>query len=593
MKKSNYYILFALIFLCTGCELNRSPLDTLALENYFNNKTELETYTNGFYMMFPNAESIYGEVSDAIIPTSLTEEVLGTRTIPTNGGGWSWTYLSNINTFLKNSSRCQDVAAREEYDGVARFFRAYFYFEKVKRFGAVPWLDEPLGSTDDRLYEARTDRDELLKHMVEDIDYAINHLSSKNNTYRITKWTALALKSRMLLFEGTFRKYHGIGNANTYLQLAAQAAEDFIDNSTYTIYKSGATPYQSLFASDDAIATEVILARNYNIGLNVTHSVNQSFISDGTRPGLNKKIVDSYLMADGSRFTDQPSYKTKEYYAEMQGRDPRLAQTVVAPGYTRIGTTTKLSPSFTSTTTGYQLIKWVTDESQDGYKKAHNDFILFRTAEVYLNFAEAKAEQGNLTQNDLDKSVNKIRKRVGMPNLNLAASNSNPDPFLANPETGYANVKGNNAGVILEIRRERTIELIDEGFRYYDLVRWKEGKVFEKQFKGLYFPALDSVKKFRVYDLNGNGINDALDICIYDGNKQPSVISYPELANITVFLKLNEDIKLENGANGGNVIVSDINVTPRKWTEDRDYLYPIPQDQITLYGGKLTQNPNW
>ncbi len=592
MKKI-IYILAASVLTLSGCDLDRSPLDTLALENYFNTRQELETYTNGFYVLFPTAADIYGETADAVIPTTLIEEVLGTRSVPAGGGGWTWTNLSNINTYLKYSGRCPDTNAREEYDALARFFRAYFYFEKVKRFGEVPWYDQPLTSTDDKLYDPRTDRTVLMSRILEDIDYAIGYLPSAKSKYRVTKWTALALKSRIFLFEGTYRKYHGIDGYATYLEEAAEAAKEFMTSSPYGIYKSGNQPYRDLFASNSALDAEVILARNHNVGLNIVHSANQYFISGGSRPGLNKKIVNSYLMSDGSRFTDVPGYETQSYYQEMQGRDPRLAQTVVAPGYTRIGSTDVLSPSFSSATTGYQITKWVTGKDQDGYNKTDNDMILFRAAEVYLNYAEAKAELGTLTQADLDASVTPIRERVGMPALNMADANANPDAYLADAETGYANVSGTNKGVILEIRRERTVELLCEGFRYYDLMRWKEGAVFEKQFKGMYFSAIDPVKQFTVYDMNGNGTNDRLDLCIYSGNTQPDASAYPELADVTVFLQLNTHITLENGTRGGAVIVHDIGTQQRKWTENRDYLYPIPQSQITLYGGKLTQNPNW
>ena len=345
--------------------------------------------------------------------------------------------------------------------------------------------------------------------------------------------------------------------------------------------------------ADNAVKDEVILARNYNLGLNIVHSVNQHFLTGGSKPGMNKKIVDSYLMKDGSRFTDQANYQTMVYYDEMQNRDPRLAQTIVAPGHKRIGSNNVVSPSFSSATTGYQIAKWVTDAGQDSYNKSHNDMILFRAAEVYLNLAEAKAELGTLSQGDLDKTITKIRARVGMPPLNMAAANANPDPYLTAAETGYPNVSSTNKGVILEIRRERTIELFDEGFRYDDLMRWKEGKVFEKQFKGMYVPALDSTKKFVILDLNGNGTSDSQDVCIYEGTAAPTVANYPELGGITIFLKLGENLSLENGANGGHIIVHDIKTKPRSWNESRDYLYPIPQDQITLYGGKITQNPNW
>lgn len=591
MKKITY-ILLALPLLI-GCDLDRTPLDALAPENTFNNKEELETATNGFYSMLPNAEDLYGETADLVVPTTLTNEVLGIRTVPATGGGWSWRVLSDINTYLIYSARCKDANVRAEYDGVARFFRAYFYFEKVKRFGEVPWFDTPLTSTDDRLYQGRTDRNTLLDNMLADIDYAAQHLPAATNVYKITKWTALAMKSRMALFEGTFRKYHGIAGYERYLQLAADAAKDFMDNSPYTIYKEGNTPYMNLFASKNAIKSEVIMALNYNIGLNIVHDLNRFFTSDGAKPGLNKKIVDSYLMYDGTRFTDKADYQTMGFYDEMQGRDPRLAQTIVTPGYKRIGGTDVLSPSFSAATTGYQIIKGVTTPADDAWHKSQNDFPLFRAAEVYLNYAEAKAELGTLTQADLDASILKIRQRVGMPGIDMAAANATPDPYLSNEETGYPNVTGANKGVILEIRRERTIELLCEGFRYYDLIRWKAGKVFEKQFKGMYFGPIDTNKQFTVCDMNGNAVNDALDICIYSSETIPSKTDYPELKDITVFLKLGENLFLENGMSGGNVIVHDIKTKTRTWNEDRDYLYPIPQSQITLYGGALKQNPGW
>ncbi len=593
MKKL-YYLPIALAALTlSSCSLDKEPLDTLAAENYFNNRAELQTFTNGFYADFPKAETLYGETADAIIPTGLTTEVMGTRSVPEKGGGWSWSSLANINTYLQRSSRCPDEAARKEYDGVARFFRAYFYYNKVKRFGEVPWFDAPLGSTDNKLYDPRTDRNTLMEKILADVNYAIENLPTTSSLYRVTKWTALALKSRIFLYEGTYRKYHGIDGYETYLKEAAEAAEDFITNSPYKIYTATGEPYRKLFVADNAVKDEVILARNYNLGLNIVHSVNQHFLTGGSKPGMNKKIVDSYLMKDGSRFTDQANYQTMVYYDEMQNRDPRLAQTIVAPGHKRIGSNNVVSPSFSSATTGYQIAKWVTDAGQDSYNKSHNDMILFRAAEVYLNLAEAKAELGTLSQGDLDKTITKIRARVGMPPLNMAAANANPDPYLTAAETGYPNVSSTNKGVILEIRRERTIELFDEGFRYDDLMRWKEGKVFEKQFKGMYVPALDSTKKFVILDLNGNGTSDPQDVCIYEGTAAPTVANYPELGGITIFLKLGENLSLENGANGGHIIVHDIKTKPRSWNESRDYLYPIPQDQITLYGGKITQNPNW
>ena len=563
MKTINY-ITVALVFasLCS-CSLDREPMDALGAENYFNNRSELATFTNGFYADFPSADALYGETADLIIPTSLTNEVMGTRAVPSSGGGWSWSSLVNINTFMDCVAKCPDAAARKEYEGVARFFRAYFYFNKLKRFGAVPWFETQLGSTDDRLYAPRTSRDELLENILKDINCAIESLPNAVNAYRVTKWTALALKSRIFLYEGTFRKYHGIAGYETWLKEAASAAEAFVSDSPYTLHTGSAEPYRQLFVADNALKDEVILARNYNLKLNIVHSVNQYFLTGGAKPGMNKKIVDSYLMMDGTRFTDKKDYRELDYYDEMQGRDPRLSQTIVAPGHKRIGSNTVVSPNFASATTGYQISKWVSDGGQDSYNKAHTDIILFRAAEVYLNLAEAKAELGTLTQADLDRTISKLRARVGMPPLTMATANANPDPYLMSAETGYPQVDGPNKGVILEIRRERTIELFGEGFRYDDLMRWKEGKAFEKQFRGMYVPALDPEKKFVVLDLNGNGKSDALDVCVYDGEQVPTENMYPELSGISTFLKLGDNIELEHGAKGGNIIVHDIRKKPR------------------------------
>ena len=592
MKKILLAQCLATAALLTSCSLDLEPLDKLADQNYYNNRKELEVFTNGFYADFPTAENLYSETADIIIPTTLLPEVLGTRSVPQSGGGWGWKQLANINSFLKDCSRCGDEAARKEYEGVARFFRAYFYYNKVKRFGEVPWFSDVLSSTDDRLYSPRTPRNELMSNIIADLDYAIDNLPTAKNLYRVTKWAALALKSRVCLYEGTWRKYRGVSGYESYLATAASAAETLMDSRQYTIYAAGEQPYRDLFAADKAKAEEVILARNYFIGLSIVHSANLYFLGGGSAPGLNKKVVDSYLMKDGTRFTDQADYDKMQFYEEMQNRDPRLAQTIVTPGYKRIGQTTVTPVSFAAATTGYQIIKWVSTTASDGYNKSQNDIPLFRLSEVMLNFAEAKAELGTLTQADLDKSVKLIRDRVGMPNIDLATANANPDPYLEAAETGYPNVTGANKGVILEIRRERTIELLAEGLRYDDLMRWKAGKTFEQQFKGMVIPKLDDTKHFVVCDLNGNGVNDAEDVCIYEGDID-NIKANAEVAGIRQFLKLGVNLHVANGANGGNIIVHDIANNQRKWNEDRDYLYPIPQDQITIYGGVIKQNPGW
>ena len=594
MKKNIIlYSFIALLSGTAGCSdmLDQYPLDAISPETYYNNADELRSATNQFYGMFPGAASGYTESADVVCTFNLPAEVQGIRTVPTSGGGWNWEYLRAVNFYLSHSVRCDDVDAREHFDGIARFFRAYFYFEKVKRFGEVPWFDRELSSTDPELFRPRDSRDFIMDKILDDLTYAINNISDKKDLYNVTHWTALALKSRICLFEGTYRKYHGIPGYEKFLDECATASKLFIDNAPYAIYKTGAQPYRDLFSSMNAIEEEVILARDYDRAQNVMHEANANTLSPTYgRPGMNKKIVNSYLMTNGDRFTDQPGYETMQYYDEMQNRDPRLTQTVVGPGYMRINSTTVSSPNFGASTTGYQITKWVTDASGDGYLGSSNDYILFRAAEVYLNYAEAKAELGTLTQDDLKISIKKIRDRVGMPNIDMDAANANPDPYLCALESGYQNVTGPNKGVILEIRRERTIELLLEGFRYYDIIRWKEGKIFEQPYKGMYFPGLtkgSGENRYDVFDMNDGTVGDKekVDICIYTGKK-------PSVKNIRKFYKLGDEFVLTDG-DKGNIICHDIEKEPRQWREDSDYLYPIPTQERLLSNGTLSQNPNW
>ena len=160
-----------------------------------------------------------------------------------------------------------------------------------------------------------------------------------------------------------------------------------------------------------------------------------------------------------------------------------------------------------------------------------------------------------------------------MTNLDMELANSKLDPYLMSAATGYPNVKGANQGVILEIRRERTIELAMEGFRYYDIMRWKEGKLFENDLLGIYVPGPGT------YDLDKDGTDD---VCFYVGTKPAG--------NVPLYLEIGEQIRLSNGESGYIICHS---LITKKWNEDRDYLYPVPISERTLSNGVITQNPGW
>ncbi|SDM33832.1 Starch-binding associating with outer membrane [Catalinimonas alkaloidigena] len=566
----------ALTFL-GSCEndLDLEPLAEVTPETFFQKASDLELYTNSFYLTFP-AEGIYnGDAdSDNIIQNSPSERVRGARVVPTDasGAGWTWNDLREINYFLINYQRCPDEAAKKHYGGVARFFRAYFYYNKVRQFGDVPWYSEPVDPTDEAaLLKPRDARQLVMDSVMADLDFAIANMNSGAEVYRVTKWTALALKSRAALYEGTFRKYHGLDGAEKFLEAAWQSADELMNSGTYQLYMGDpATVYREFFASHDAIGAEMILAREFNTEQAIDHNVNYYTITSSYgMPGMPKDLVNSYLMADGSRFTDQPNYNQMPFVEEVANRDPRLSQTIRTPGYRRIGTSEVVPPNLGATVTGYQLTKYVTEPRYDSNDESITDLPLFRYAEVLLNFAEAKAELGILTQGDLDRSINLLRDRVAMPHLDMAAANADPDPFLA---AQYVHVaQGGNQGVILEIRRERRIELFMENLRWDDLMRWKEGQKLLQPFRGMYFPGPGE------YDLEGDG---DVDVVLY--TEEPA--SKP---NGIQFLKLGENVVLD--ANG---LIDPQPGISRAFDESKDYLYPLPITELLL-NPNLEQNPGW
>jgi len=578
MKKTFRYIALSIIGFAVSCNdsyLERYPLAELAPENYFRNAQELQNYTNAFYNELPDALAIHynnPHQADDEARNTLPDEFRGTRITPGSGGGWSWDALRRINIYLEHSHQCSDEQARLLYDGIARFFRAYFYFDKVVRFGDVPWYEKALGTDDEGLLKPRDSRKLVFEKMLEDIDFAIANGRQEKSAQLITKWTALALKSRMCLFEGTFRKHHDLGDWEEILQECVKASEELMEAGVYSIYKSNPNAaYQELFIAENAITEEMILVRQYTEAIPLIHSANFYILSASYgRPGMQKSVVDSYLMKDGSRFTDIPGYRTMQFYEETQNRDPRLAQTIRTPGYRRIGSNQVSVPDFATCVTGYQYVKYVLSPAYDAGRNI-NDMPIFRYAEVLLNYAEAKAELGTLSQADVNRSIKLLRDRVDMPNLDIDMANTNPDPYLISE---YPNVgTGANRGVILEIRRERRIELVKEGHRYRDLMRWKEGARLAKPFYGMYFPGAGE------YDLDRNG---TIDLVIYEGNTPTPVPGRQ-------YQRLGE-LVLENGRNGGRIInLPDIT---KEWDEDKDYLYPIPLDELLL-NKNLTQNNRW
>ena len=571
MRKEAIITLSLAAALCCSCNLTLIPEDTVSPESYFKTASDFELWTNAFYTQFSSADDLAGLNADDVIDNNAQDCIKDSRSAATET--WSWTQLRNINYMLQNASQCTDAAVRERWCGVAYFFRAYFYFVKVRRYGDVPWYTEPIGSSEtDLLEKARDDRGYVMYQVMKDFDRAIASLPATKDVSQVNKWTALAFKSRAALYEGTFRKYHGIGDididemgigADWFLRQAADAAEQLMSGAQYKL-ATGDDIYRTMFVDEDANTDEYILARVY--GDILAHDVRHNSV--GEKQAFTRRFMNHYQLRSGKSITTRSGYETEGFAAEVKDRDPRLAQTVYCGTSTVLGDT----PEYMNGVTGYQPIKYESIKTKNSSGKGTFDFPLMRLPEVYLNFAEAKAELGTLTQADLDKSVNLIRARVGMPSLNMQSANSEPDALMMEY---YPNVtKSANTGVILEIRRERTIELVMEGNRQWDMFRWKEGAQMvnhDNPYLGVYFPGTGT------YDFSGNG---KYDVEIYQGSRTSSV---------SVFRQLGSDIYLTDGTRGRVIAYPNVDYT---WNEDRDYLWPIPATQRVL-NHNLKQNPGW
>lgn len=575
------------ITLFAGCtkNLEQTPQSTGTKAAVFGSEDGLKLYTNSFYNILPDMGTLFRtdcNLSDFGAVTSVPDYIRTGAYSSRQSSGWSWTDLRNINYFIANCTNpAVAQSVRENYIGIAKFFRAYFYFEKVKRFGNVPWYGTPLNVDDTALlYKTRDPRTLIVDSIFADLDYATKHITVADDPSRslVTKWIAWGLKSRIALFEGTFRKYQTSynlqGTANSFLQIASDAADTVINSGKFSISNSaGNLSYRNLFISSTPVASEVMIANIASASLGKFNDANWYYTSAtyGSRFSFTRTFINTFLKIDGTPFTSTAGYDTMVFASETKNRDLRLQQMIRTAGYQRTnsGTTFNAPPLFSYTYTGYQPIKWTLDDMYyDAGSLNINCIPLMRYAEILLNKAEAKAELGTITDDDWAKTIGVLRARAGITS-GITSLPTVADPYLkANYFTDV------NNPVVLEVRRERGIELALEGFRFYDLVRWRHGELLLKQWTGMYVPALNVP-----LDLNSDGV---LDVCFYQ--TKPSTT----LNGVTYINVSADPQKLSNGTYGELHWLDNIT---RVW-EDYMYLYPIPFADLQV-NPKLGQNPGW
>jgi hypothetical protein len=565
--------------------MDRQPRTEIGVERFFNTEEDLKMYIYGLYNFPGHGNYAADGGTDNQATTSGAVEIKNIMASPnpsssTVTSGWTWSRLRSINLFLANVDRAAvppDVKAH--YEGIARFFRARFYMDKVKRYSDVPWYEEVIETNDEEaLFKARDSRDFVVNKIFEDYQFAVENVKTNQPTGALDKWGVLTYLSRDALYEGTFRKYHpelNLGaSANEYLQMARDAAKQVMDSGEFTLYSTGNVDadYLSIFRSGDLSSNpEIILATFYDP--KEVRAGTSEWNFGNYEPSPAKDLVQHYLMKDGSYYSSQSGFQTKLFVDEFANRDPRLSQTYAYPGWELIQTATYASGAgmyvqqLNKNFTGYHLIKgFANNREADVYNDL--DYPVLRYAEVLLNYAEAKAELNELTQTDVDISLNLLRRRAGMPDFNM---NPSADPLSVEKY-------GTISPLLQEIRRERRVELAFEGFRFDDLMRWSAGKVLEKVPEGLYFPSLGK------FDLTGDGVEDIYLI--------PSSESIPADANKEVNSKgvkliyyktgdiddSNATVYLANGTSGNIVTANSMGA----FVSPKYYYRPIPIQQITL-----------
>jgi len=596
MKKFSIYIicLSATLAGWTSCSdfLDRIPETSITPEGFFRSTNDLELYSNTFYDLSSGfgRRGIYNDV-DAdnyfySVPSTYVKTLLTGTTKPENCGYWSdWGKLRMVNYMLDHAVTVTDGTDEDKnhYLGVARFFRAWFYVDKVLMYSDVPWYGKALESDDPDIFKARDPRTLVVDSILNDMQFAVDNLKATMGTKAaVHKYAALAFMARFCVYEGTWRKYHselGLENsANTFFEKAVWACEQLINSQQFAIEGNSPEAYRALFTSPgDVLAQNKDCIMQFypsqaaNIGQNVYIYLENPYV------GVSQSLAETYLMLDGTPFTSTPGYNEKTYLEIFKDRDPRMAETIAPPGW--ILPFENQAYYRTPSTGGYgQLKNYPIDlDLRKGWDMCYNAQSWFRYAEVLLNYAEAKAELGTLTQNDLDISVNKLRERVGMPGrLDLGKANSNPDPYLAD---AYDKVSGANKGVILEIRRERRVEMAFEELRLNDLKRWGAGKLISQHQKGMYIPALG------VMDVTADGVPD---IAIIGPND-------PEPAGVSIILRVgeNEAIALDGpGGLSGHITYTADKINKLPFEEPKWYYYPIPLSE-TVLNPQLKQIQGW
>lgn len=598
--KTKIFATIALAAAMVSCSdyLDRPPMDQVENDpEFYNSENNVRATVNGWYDIYFAGYETGWVKSDFFEGTERAEwcddlvqetATFFTNVAPNTGGGWTFANVRRINICLdgiKASTLPQE--AKEHWEGVARFFRAMEYARLVNRFGDVPFYDREIKNTEvNELYKPRDSREFVMDKVLEDFKYASEHvrISDGEPGLHVNRDVVNAFMSRIMLFEGTWQRYNEKNEeyAVKYLKEAMSAAGRVMEGN-YSISDN----YKALTTSVSLKNNpEIILYREYEAGV-LTHA-EMSWQSEQTRGNApSKDLVEAYLTKNGLPIAQagNDQYKGDKTFAnEMANRDPRLSYMIV-DSLSLNGIVGAVYGSG-----GYMGNRFVNEELMNtpGGQGSTNitDAPIMKYNEVLLNYAEAAAELGQLNNDVLNKTINTIRDRVDvkMPHLVMSGTSLAVDGGAViddpNRDRGYAFVSGDYevSPIIWEVRRERRTELVYEGIRFDDIRRW--GK--------LHYSDMVLNPKVNM----GSWLDKEAYVAEFNARNPKNQITVDNLKNV----------KIQGDASVGYIQPISAASLLRTY-KMRDYLYPIPTDQITLYKNKrkqtgnqsfkLLQNPGW
>lgn len=585
-----HYIISSICSLClllSGCNyLDTEPGDAISSDYFWEtaNAAALEQYCNLYYPKLikghgdPLAWNIGSMIlaeyqSDVLLGSGASAITFGQNTKLTGNSDWSWSTVRGCNDFLQNYQRSPaSEMDKNKYAGEILFFKAFDYYNKVRLFGDVPWYDSVLGKNDPELYKGRDSRQVVMASILKTINQTIKLLPRKTKVYRVSRDAALLLKARICLYEGTWRRYRDVEGDVEYLKEAYDAAGELMGYG-YSLYEASGKQdsYFDLFIQNDYDSNpEVILSREYDPAINMGHQVSASV--PNSEQGMSRDCFEEYLCATTGKSisTCGCHHPDMGYNAEMKNRDGRLLQTLCMPEkgskYARFlfqengGVIKGGAPNIFSilpnsdertfygaSCTGYAVCKFYkASEHLVGNHKGGIDAPVMRYAEALLIRAEAGAELGE--DPELDKTINLLRSRVGF--TFKLTDHPVEDPNLV---AKYPVIKGVDKNLIREIRRERCVELFAEGYRWDDICRWNVGTIaFNRERRG--------------------------------AKMDPTLYTATEIATIREQVGFDKD---------GFITPYSKRVTYSMNFTEKNYLYNIPLDEVSLNPKLLPQNPGW